>query len=683
MTMMTDSDAIDLDAQPPYPIWVLPVGELLALERLETHEELRARGALVRWTKGMGDFMFVSHTWLRYDSPDGERGEKITLLKELLAAIRAGALDIRPNWATQFVLGEKYWMKAKDLQSSLTDGYVWFDLCSIPQAERATQLLAIRSIPWYAFAASFFVVLVGSSWVHESGKVRGAAEWARRGWCRLEQLANCLSPTEKPMVVCQSLTNIETYPARGFYGSACPRFAAGEGDFTVEDDRKQLGPVIRRLIASRKASALAAGDLVSYRVVHVMSDRMLANTGTAAPREASLDAWLRALRFSAPTDRDHKLTALHYAVLSGRVDLAAELLERGADGEALTGNMEHMLDFVVEGTPILGLAVNGRYQPEMVRMLLSRGFDPRAPGAKTYKSMVGNAFVCATFMVIRAPKGAAGAAAGAAGRPPVYNLDVLLEHDPSLIETRQALFGGTNSALGLGMCGAPLEFLHHLLDRYPERCKHELATVDGMGATWLTHYLNYGGDPAVINALLDAGLDPCLAAWPPNWQPRLVMLVFRTLCRLRRTPDNATFQFANFFGQPVPTYLHLAAAYAQAPALELLLERTRLDVNGKNLLGATPLHLAARQGHTAIVQMLLAAGADPNAADERGNKPADMARRRGHGALVQRLEAAERAHPSWRPPPSAAERALVWAAPVAIGIGIALVVRSCRHYRRS
>ena len=66
---------------PSFPIWVLPIKELLELDKLETHEELRGRGVLHEWKPGDGEILFVSHTWLRYKAPDGLKDEKLTLLK--------------------------------------------------------------------------------------------------------------------------------------------------------------------------------------------------------------------------------------------------------------------------------------------------------------------------------------------------------------------------------------------------------------------------------------------------------------------------------------------------------------------------------------------------------------------------------------------------------------------------
>jgi ankyrin repeat protein len=44
--------------------------------------------------------------------------------------------------------------------------------------------------------------------------------------------------------------------------------------------------------------------------------------------------------------------------------------------------------------------------------------------------------------------------------------------------------------------------------------------------------------------------------------------------------------------------------------------------------GVTPLHEAARNGHTAVVTVLLAAGADPNARSRAGETPVWYARNR-------------------------------------------------------
>lgn len=53
--------------------------------------------------------------------------------------------------------------------------------------------------------------------------------------------------------------------------------------------------------------------------------------------------------------------------------------------------------------------------------------------------------------------------------------------------------------------------------------------------------------------------------------------------------------------------------------------------------GTTPLHAAARNGHTAVVAALLAANAAVDAADQRGNTPLHAAARNDHTAMVAAL----------------------------------------------
>ena len=57
--------------------------------------------------------------------------------------------------------------------------------------------------------------------------------------------------------------------------------------------------------------------------------------------------------------------------------------------------------------------------------------------------------------------------------------------------------------------------------------------------------------------------------------------------------------------------------------------------------GTTPLHLAARDGNSRIVELLLAAGADVAARDASGSTPLEQAANNGHVAVVKRLRAGE------------------------------------------
>jgi len=50
-----------------------------------------------------------------------------------------------------------------------------------------------------------------------------------------------------------------------------------------------------------------------------------------------------------------------------------------------------------------------------------------------------------------------------------------------------------------------------------------------------------------------------------------------------------------------------------------------VGVNAKSEMGRTTLHSAAREGHTEVIELLIAKGADVNVKDKDGTTPLDMA----------------------------------------------------------
>jgi ankyrin repeat protein len=83
--------------------------------------------------------------------------------------------------------------------------------------------------------------------------------------------------------------------------------------------------------------------------------------------------------------------------------------------------------------------------------------------------------------------------------------------------------------------------------------------------------------------------------------------------------------------------IHSAAA-GRVPVALLLVQRGA-DVNVRQRHGWTPLHSAAHNGSEALVDALLAAGADAAATNDDGVTAADLARKAGHDAIVERLAA--------------------------------------------
>ena len=56
-----------------YPMYLLPFGEFMAMDRWVPHQELKAQGKVVEFDQSMwGKVFFISHQWTSYNHPDPE-----------------------------------------------------------------------------------------------------------------------------------------------------------------------------------------------------------------------------------------------------------------------------------------------------------------------------------------------------------------------------------------------------------------------------------------------------------------------------------------------------------------------------------------------------------------------------------------------------------------------------------
>ncbi len=83
--------------------------------------------------------------------------------------------------------------------------------------------------------------------------------------------------------------------------------------------------------------------------------------------------------------------------------------------------------------------------------------------------------------------------------------------------------------------------------------------------------------------------------------------------------------------------LHAACALSNDPETVRLLLNHGADVNAVQMGGFTPLHSAASGGKTALVDVLLAAGANRDQPCDRGKLAADYAEERGHTGIAAQL----------------------------------------------
>ncbi len=153
-------------------------------------------------------------------------------------------------------------------------------------------------------------------------------------------------------------------------------------------------------------------------------------------------------------------------------------------------------------------------------------------------------------------------------------------------------------------------------------------------------------DADLVRALLAAGADVtrCLSregGYSSSWEKGAVPAPSAII-----DPEDTNREL---YVPRAATALHLAAAYASANILRLLLEHGA-DVHARTLQGATPLLMAAAAGKTKCVRLLLQAGARHDAADDKGNTPVELALRQGHAATVRLLLKAGASLPSYGPP---------------------------------
>mmetsp|Transcript_27328 Transcript_27328/g.40396 ORF Transcript_27328/g.40396 Transcript_27328/m.40396 type:complete len:986 (-) Transcript_27328:398-3355(-) len=125
---------------------------------IDTTEELKG----FRRTNKM---VFFSHQWLAYAEPDPRR---------LQYDAMAGAI--------------RYFLEKDTIE--ITQLFIWLDYTCIPQTHRGLQQLSINSLPMYAGACDFFIIVAPESFHADTGADCNSKSYQDRSWCRAEQLSH-------------------------------------------------------------------------------------------------------------------------------------------------------------------------------------------------------------------------------------------------------------------------------------------------------------------------------------------------------------------------------------------------------------------------------------------------------------------------------------------------------------
>ena len=191
------------------------------------------------------------------------------------------------------------------------------------------------------------------------------------------------------------------------------------------------------------------------------------------------------------------------------------------------------------------------------------------------------------------------------------NADVAAARGPHGLSaiTLAAYHGHGEVLAALVAAGPPLDVFEAAIvgrdDRVSELIaeRPELADAEGPDGYTALHLAAFFGHPSIVDVLLDSGAGA----------------------------DHAVARQGN------RTPLHSAvAARNREAAASLLAAGSRVDARQEQ--GFTPLQAAAQNGDDALVDLLVASGADPTLTDDAGRDAAALAREAGHHELARRLE---------------------------------------------
>ena len=194
------------------------------------------------------------------------------------------------------------------------------------------------------------------------------------------------------------------------------------------------------------------------------------------------------------------------------------------------------------------------------------------------------------------------------GRPTI--LVALQESPPEAVDAVLGAIDPTEAGLAEAIVGGWIDRLEALLEADP--ASRERPLPDGRRPLGLACWI---ARPDVVETLLRHGADPDRAADDPT----------------RERPLHAAAAAV-----PYPPCDPTAAAKTIVATLDALL-RAGASVEALQAGGYEPLHRAAATGRVAVVERLLAAGADRDAEADDGRTAADLARERGHDAVDRLL----------------------------------------------
>lgn len=146
------------------------------------------------------------------------------------------------------------------------------------------------------------------------------------------------------------------------------------------------------------------------------------------------------------------------------------------------------------------------------------------------------------------------------------------------------------------------------------------------------------GDCERLQALLREDAMRALSVSGDGWTPLHLAAAFANADTVRLLLEHGAHVHQRSHNPLRNQPLHACLALSKSPEIVQALIDCGADVNATQAGGYTPLHQAAVAGSEELVNLLLQAGADPKFPCDKGMTAADYAQERGYVALAQHLQ---------------------------------------------
>lgn len=298
-------------------------------------------------------------------------------------------------------------------------------------------------------------------------------------------------------------------------------------------------------------------------------------------------------------------TPLMYACRAGQVEVARELLSRGADVNLISGR----------GRTALFEAVEWDNAETVALLLLQDNLDVNAVNAKQSNR---------TALMLAADLGH------------FNTLDLLLGH-ANIDANRQDIDGYTALLL------ATTKGHEHIVRALLEQAEVDMDLVEYIGASSCLIRAAGRNHCGILELLLNKGANPMLKDHHGGGTAMLRAADKDCVSALEILLGNQ--ENLRCLDDDDRTLLHGASAHGCLDVV-LFLQQKGLNLDARDRNGLTPLHEASRQGHVAVVDVLLVLGADSTAVDDFERTPRLVAWQHGNADIMKSLECHDAANNS-------------------------------------